>query len=91
MLSQSDTQTITLFEEFLQSFFSLLQTLRIHGDNNKLVVDGVFKFSNNLARSMEGESIAIKASKENLSPSRLPKASYSSKRKNFHTPRDQKT
>ena len=63
MLSQSNTQTITLFEEFLQSFFSLLQALRIHGDNNKLVVDGAFKFSNNLARSMEGESIAIKASK----------------------------
>ncbi len=63
MLSQSNTQAITLFEEFLQSFFSLLQALRIHGDNNKLVVDGVIKFSNNLARTMEGESLAIKASK----------------------------
>ena len=63
MLSQSNTQAITLFEECLQSFFSLLQALRIHGDNNKLVVDGVLKFSNNLARSISGESIAIKASK----------------------------
>jgi HD-GYP domain-containing protein (c-di-GMP phosphodiesterase class II) len=66
MDSQSSNQTITFFEGFLHSFFSLLQAIKIHDDNNKLVVDGVGKFTENLARCMEEDSLAIKASKGRL-------------------------
>ena len=63
MDSQSSNGTIALFEEFLHSFFSLLQAIRIHEDNNKLVVGNVRKFTENLDRCMEGNPLSIKASK----------------------------
>jgi HD-GYP domain-containing protein (c-di-GMP phosphodiesterase class II) len=63
MLSQSSDQTITTFEELLRSFFSLLQATRIHEDNNKLVVETLEKLTTNLSRSMEGDSLSLKASK----------------------------
>jgi len=66
MDSKSSNGTITHFEQFLRSFFSLLQAIKIHDDNNKLVVEGVSKFTENLARCLEEESIAIKASKGRL-------------------------
>ena len=63
MDSQSSHQTIALYEEFLRSFFSLLQAIKIHEDNNNLVVEGIVKFTENLDRCIEGDSLAIKASK----------------------------
>jgi len=63
MDSQSDKEIITHYEEFLVSFFSLLQAIKIHDDNNRLVVDGIRKFNENLARCMESDSLTIKASK----------------------------
>ena len=63
MQSGSGNQIIALFGEFLHSFFSLLQAIKIHGDNNQLVVQGVMKFTENLGRCMEEESLAIKTSK----------------------------
>jgi HD-GYP domain-containing protein (c-di-GMP phosphodiesterase class II) len=59
----SSKQIISHFVEFLHSFFSLLQATRIHGDNNKLVVQGVSKFTENLARCMEEDDLTIKTSK----------------------------
>jgi HD-GYP domain-containing protein (c-di-GMP phosphodiesterase class II) len=63
MDSQSSTQIITHYEDFLVSFFSLLQAIKIHDDNNRLVVDGIRKFNENLAYCMEEDSFTIKASK----------------------------
>jgi len=63
MDSQSSIQIITHYEDFLVSFFSLLQAIKIHEDNNRLVVDGIRKFNENLARCMEEDSLTIKASK----------------------------
>lgn len=63
MDSFSSNQTIVFSEEFLHSFFSLLQAIKIHEDNNKLVVDGVAKFIERLGRCLEEDSLAIKASK----------------------------
>jgi len=63
MDSQSSNETTALFEAFLHSFFGLLQAIRIHGDNNKLVVENVRKFTENLVHCMEGNSLSIKASK----------------------------
>jgi len=63
MDNQSSLEIITCYEDFLVSFFSLLQAIKIHGDNNRLVVDGVRKFNENLAHCMEEDSFTIKASK----------------------------
>ena len=63
MLDQSTDQTFTFLGEFLRSFFSLLQAIRINDDNNKLVVDAVDKFNKNLALSLEGDSLSLKVSK----------------------------
>jgi HD-GYP domain-containing protein (c-di-GMP phosphodiesterase class II) len=63
MDSLSSNQTIVLLEEFLHSFFSLLQAIKIHEDNNKLVVEGIAKFIERLGRCMEGDDLDIKASK----------------------------
>jgi HD-GYP domain-containing protein (c-di-GMP phosphodiesterase class II) len=66
MDNQSSTKKITLFVNFLHSFYSLLQAIKIHDDNNKLVVEGVNKFTANLVSCMEEDDIAIKASKGRL-------------------------
>ena len=63
MDNQSGRVLITHYEEFLVSFFSLLQAIKIHDDNNRLVVDGIRKFNENLARCLEEDSLTIKASK----------------------------
>ena len=63
MDNQSVRVLITHYEEFLVSFFSLLQAIKIHDDNNRLVVDGIRKFNENLARCLEEDSLTIKASK----------------------------
>ena len=59
----SGKQLISQFIEFLLSFYSLLQATRIHGDNNKLVVQGVSRFRENLSRCIEEDSLTIKTSK----------------------------
>jgi HD-GYP domain-containing protein (c-di-GMP phosphodiesterase class II) len=63
MDSQAEAQIITYYENFLVSFFSLLQAIKIHDDNNNLVLEGIRKFNENLARCMEEDSFTIKASK----------------------------
>ena len=63
MDSQSGKEIITHYEKFLVCFFSLLQAIKIHDDNNRLVVDGIRKFKENFARCLEEDSLTIKASK----------------------------
>ena len=73
---------MTHYEEFLVSFFSLLQAIKIHDDNNRLVIDGSRKFNENLTRCMEDDSLTIKASKGFLffEDEKLP---YTKKTKNL--------
>jgi len=63
MDNRSGKELIVLYTEFLHSFFSLLQAIKIHGDNNRLVVQGVTKFIESIGRCMEEDSLAIKTSK----------------------------
>ena len=44
------------FEEFLQNFYSLSQTARIHSETHTLVVEGIEKFSESLNSCMDDES-----------------------------------
>ena len=44
----------------MQSFYSLLQTTRIHRDNHKLVIDGVSNFTRFVSACFEGDSLEIK-------------------------------
>ena len=53
MDSQSGKEIITHYEKCLVCFFCLLQAIKIHDDNNRLVVDGIRKFNDNLARCRE--------------------------------------
>jgi HD-GYP domain-containing protein (c-di-GMP phosphodiesterase class II) len=63
MDSHAGKEILSHYEDLLISFFSLLQAIKIHDDNNRLVVDGIRKFNENLARCMEEDSLTIKASK----------------------------
>jgi len=63
MDNHSGKEVLSNYEDLLVSFFSLLQAIKIHDDNNRLVLDGIRKFNENLARCMEEDSLTIKASK----------------------------
>ena len=47
-------------ERFLQNFYSLIQTSRIHQDNHKLVIKGVENFSKAIAACLAGDDLTVK-------------------------------
>jgi HD-GYP domain-containing protein (c-di-GMP phosphodiesterase class II) len=59
-------RSYSLLEEFLHNFYSLLQTVKIHSDNHKLVIEGVAKFSESIAGCMQDESLTLKISNGQL-------------------------
>jgi len=59
-------RSYTLYENFLHSFYSLLQTTRIHKDDHKLVTAGISKFYDSFASCMQGESLTIKISNDHF-------------------------
>ncbi|MFC1844763.1 HD-GYP domain-containing protein, partial [Thermodesulfobacteriota bacterium] len=60
MADVSKYRSYSRLEKFIQNFYTLLQTTRIHRDNHKLVIEGVFNFSKSIAACMEGNSLVIK-------------------------------
>ena len=60
MADVSRYRSYSRLERFIQNFYSLLQTTRIHKDNHKLVIDGVTNFAKSLKACLEGDSIVIK-------------------------------
>ena len=53
-------------EEFLQNFYSLIQTARIHSGSHTLVLEGIEKFSESVKRCMEDDSLTFKISNDQL-------------------------
>jgi HD-GYP domain-containing protein (c-di-GMP phosphodiesterase class II) len=57
------TGEMMLFDLFLRSFYSLLQTVKIHDDSNRMTVDGVNHFVEALGKScVDEDSLTIKNS-----------------------------
>ena len=54
------------FEEFLNNFYSLSQTARIHSGTHTLVLDGIEKFSKSIQSCMENDSLTFKISNDQL-------------------------
>jgi HD-GYP domain-containing protein (c-di-GMP phosphodiesterase class II) len=53
-------------EKLLQNFYSLLQTVRIHQDDHKLVIKGVENFSISVNSCMKADSLTIKTANSRL-------------------------
>ena len=53
-------------EECLHNFYNLLQTVRIHSDNHKLVIEGVSQFSTSITKYIQGDSLSIKVANGQL-------------------------
>jgi HD-GYP domain-containing protein (c-di-GMP phosphodiesterase class II) len=66
MADASGYRSYSRLERFIQNFYSLLQTTRIHRDNHKLVIDGVANFSRFVSACFEGDSLVIKIVKDRL-------------------------
>jgi HD-GYP domain-containing protein (c-di-GMP phosphodiesterase class II) len=66
MVDVSRYRSYSRLERFIQNFYSLLQTIRIHKDTHKLVIEGVAKFSKSINGCMQGDSIAIKIANDRL-------------------------
>ena len=60
MADASKYRSYSRLERLMQSFYSLLQTTRIHRDNHKLVIDGVSNFTRFVSACFEGNSLVIK-------------------------------
>ena len=54
------------FEKLLQNFYSLLQTVRIHQDDHKLVSEGVEKFCMSLSDCIPGDLLDIRVANGRL-------------------------
>ena len=54
------------FEQFLQNFYSLSQTARLHSDNHTLVTGGIEKFRESMDICMDNESLTFKISNDRL-------------------------
>lgn len=53
-------KSYTRLERLIQNFYSLLQTIRIHKDNHKLVIEGLANFLKSVKTCLEGDSVVIK-------------------------------
>jgi HD-GYP domain-containing protein (c-di-GMP phosphodiesterase class II) len=60
MTDTSKYRSYSRLEKFMQNFYTLLQTIRIHRDNHKLVIEGVSNFIKSITAYMEGNSLVIK-------------------------------
>jgi len=60
MVEGSTYRSYSRLERLIQNFYSLLQTIRIHNDSHKLVVDGLAKFSKSITGCMQGGTLTIK-------------------------------
>ena len=66
MVDAAKYKSYSQIEEFLHNFYSLSQTVRIHSDNHKLVIEGIEKFSESLNSCMESDSLTFKISNDQL-------------------------
>lgn len=60
MIDGTRYRSYTELEKFIQNFYSLLQTIRIHSDNHKLVKIGITRFINSVSDCLLEPSLTIK-------------------------------
>ena len=66
MNDDAQYRTYNQLEEFLQTFYSLSQTARIHNETHKLVVDGIEKLFESINSCMESDVLTVKISNGRL-------------------------
>ncbi len=66
MTDTAKYRSFSQFEEFLQNFYSLSQTARIHSDSHTLLIEGINKFRESINRCMENESLTVKIANDQV-------------------------
>ncbi|MFC1815159.1 HD-GYP domain-containing protein [Thermodesulfobacteriota bacterium] len=66
MTDAAQYRSYSQFEEFLQNFYSLSQTAKIHSNDHTLVIEGIEKFLESINSCMENESLTFKISNNQL-------------------------
>lgn len=66
MADSARYRSYSQLERFMQNFYSLVQTARIHNDNHKLIIEGIAQFRRSIAGCMKGNSLTVRVANGRL-------------------------